>query len=49
MDIRLSNGAVIATDNPEVIEQHLKFGGVEIKPVEVAQPTPKKSTKKSQE
>lgn len=45
MDIKLYTGAIISTDNPEVIEQHLKNGGVEIKDKEVA---PKKTAKKSE-
>ena len=31
MKIRLQRGGIVETDNPDVIEQFLKYGGEEIK------------------
>lgn len=31
MTLKLYNEVVISTENPEIIEQHLKYGAVEIK------------------
>lgn len=30
MEIKLQSGAVIVCNNPDIIEQHLKYGGVEV-------------------
>jgi hypothetical protein len=40
MTIRLASGAIIVTENKDIIEQHLKYGGVEVK--ETTKPAPKK-------
>lgn len=45
MQIKLPCGAVLVCDNQEIVEQHLKYGAVEVKPV-VKQETPA-PTKKS--
>lgn len=44
MDIRLSTGAVVVVNDPELAEQYLKYGAKEVKPT-VKQDTPKKAKK----
>lgn len=49
MDIRLSTGAVVVVNDPELAEQYLKYGATEVKPVvKQKTPTPKKSVKKAE-
>lgn len=49
MDIRLSTGAVVVVNDPELAEQYLKYGATEVKPVVKQEtPTPKKSVKKAE-
>lgn len=44
MDIRLSTGAVVVVNDPELAEQYLKYGAEEVKPA-IKQDIPKKAKK----
>lgn len=44
MDIRLSTGAVVVVNDPELAEQYLKYGAEEVKPT-IKQDIPKKAKK----
>lgn len=51
MKIKLPSGAILVCENPEVAQQHLKYGAVEVKPIikKEVPITPTKKTKKIEE
>ena len=50
MQIKLPCGAVLVCDNQEIVEQHLKYGAVEVKPIIKKEiPVTPKKTKKIEE
>lgn len=46
MKIKLISGVIIETDNPDMVEQYLKYGGKEVKPNKGASKSSKSSENK---
>lgn len=48
MQIKLPSGAILVCENQEIVQQHLKYGAVEVKPViKQENPVVSKRTKKT--